>query len=174
MPVSNDYYGFFGIPRRLALDTSVLQKRFYELSRQYHPDRFARKAASERLQAEESTAILNDGYRILKDPVSRAEYVLKQEGFDIGEQRSKDVPPELLEEVFEFNMALEDPDADLEGFKTRFAAMREEIDSKLQSLFAQYDSSPDKSNLLQIRNILNRRRYIRNLINQADKVHQHA
>ncbi len=34
--------------------------------------------------------------------------MLSLEGFDIGEQRSKDVPPELLEEVFELNMALEE------------------------------------------------------------------
>ncbi len=53
--------------------------------------------------------MLNDGLSdVLQDPVKRAEYLLKQEGFDIGEQRSKDVPPELLEEVFELNMALED------------------------------------------------------------------
>ena len=43
-----------------------------------------------------------------EDPVERAEYLLTLEGFDIGEQRSKDVPPELLEEVFELNMALEE------------------------------------------------------------------
>ncbi len=175
MPASHvDYYGFFGFPRKLALDTSALQKRFYELSRQFHPDRFAQKTRAERDQAEESTAILNDGYRILKDPVARAEYVLKLEGFDIGEQRSKDVPPELLEEVFEFNMALEDPDANLQEFKTRFVAMGEEIDSTLQSLFAQFDSTGDKAVLAQIRNVLNRRRYIRNLIQQADKVTQHV
>ena len=41
-------------------------------------------------------------------PFKRAEYLLAQEGFDIGEQRSKDVPPELLEEVFELNMLLEE------------------------------------------------------------------
>ena len=56
----------------------------------------------------ENTAIINDGYRTLRDPVKRAEYLLTEEGFPIGEQRSKDVPPELLEEVFELNMALEE------------------------------------------------------------------
>ncbi len=40
--------------------------------------------------------------------MKRAEYLLTEEGFPIGEQRSKDVPPELLEEVFELNMMLEE------------------------------------------------------------------
>ena len=54
------------------------------------------------------SSALNDAYRTLKDPIKRAQYLLGLEGFDIGEQRSKDVPPELLEEVFELNMALEE------------------------------------------------------------------
>ena len=65
-------------------------------------------------------AILNDGYRVLRDPIKRAEYLLAQEGFDIGEQRSKNVPPELLEEVFELNMLLEEaPDRGRVGTGSR-------------------------------------------------------
>jgi molecular chaperone HscB len=99
----------------------------------------------------------------------RAEYVLKAEGFDIGEQRSRDVPPELLEEVFEFNMALEDADAPLDSFQKRFLAMRDEIDASLEGLFARYDETKDRSILQKIRDLLNRRRYIRNLIQQTDR-----
>lgn len=166
---TTDYFGFFGLDRKLSLDPSALQKRFYELSRQYHPDRFARKPAAERLQAEEATATLNDAYRTLRDPLTRSEYVLKQEGFDIGEQRTRDVPPELLEEVFEFNMALEDPDADLDEFKARFSVMLDGIGSELTQLFARYDAAPGREVLQQIRHVLNRRRYISNLLTQADK-----
>ena len=36
------------------------------------------------------------------------DFLLQPAGFDIGEQRGRDVPPELLEEVFELNMALEE------------------------------------------------------------------
>ncbi len=67
----------------------------------------------------------------------------RQEGFDIGEQGTKDVPPELLEEVFELNMALEelregdeDARAQLEAAKLRFEGMRDEIDGELQEKFA--------------------------------------
>src|SRR5581483_3182128 len=103
-----NFFEFFALERKLRIDLDDLQKRFYELSRKWHPDRFSRKPAEEQAQALEATAILNDGYRTLRDPVKRAEYLLKEEGFPIGEQRSKDVPPELLEEVFELNMALEE------------------------------------------------------------------
>ena len=109
--MTRNYFEFFDLPQNLAIDLRDLEKRFYDLSRKYHPDVNARKGPAARAEAEEATAILNDAYRTLRDPIKRAMYLLKLEGFDIGEQGTKDVPPELLEEVFEFNMALEEADA---------------------------------------------------------------
>src|ERR1700761_4360571 len=106
--MTRNYFEFFDLPQNLAIDLRDLEKRFYDLSRKYHPDVNARKGPAERAEAEEATAILNDAYRTLRDPIKRAMYLLKLEGFDIGEQGTKDVPPELLEEMFELNMALEE------------------------------------------------------------------
>src|SRR4051794_2285108 len=77
-----DYYRFLDLPRKLSLSTAELQKRFYKMSRLVHPDRYTRGASQEKLYSLEATAILNDAYRTLRDPVSRAEYVLKEQGFD--------------------------------------------------------------------------------------------
>lgn len=179
--LSHDYYDFFGLDRKLNVDDAELQKRFYELSRQWHPDRFSRKSAQEQAQALEATAILNDGYRTLRNPVLRAEYLLKEEGYPIGEQRSKDVPPELLEEVFELNMMLEelkggDDSArpQLEAAKQNFTGLREGVDRELEILFDKYDAAEEhsetaKQSLHEIRGVLNRRRYIENLIRDVDR-----
>jgi len=175
-PPAADYYRFFGLERRLSLDAAALQKRFYELSRLLHPDRYSRRSANEQRYSLEATAILNDAYRVLRDPVARAEYVLKEEGFDIGEQRSKNVPSDLLEEVFELNMALEelrDGDASvrprLEAELGRFDSMREEIDQELAALFERYDRGCQRETLSQIRGLLNRRRYITNLSTEVQQ-----
>ena len=163
------YFEAFGIEPKLSIDTADLQQRFYRLSREFHPDRFTRRPVEEQQQALERTSLLNDGLRILKDPVRRAEYVLKHNGFDIGEQRTKDVPPELLEEVFELNMALEESDKDqLDAFKTKFNAMLGDIDSQLAGLFAKYDQAQSRDELAAIRAVLNRRRYIDNLVQKID------
>jgi molecular chaperone HscB len=170
------FFPFFGIPERLSLDLDDLQKRFYELSRKLHPDRYGRKSPAERQYSEEATSILNDGYRTLRDPVKRAEYVLKQHGLDIGEQRSKNVPPELLEEVFELNMALEelrggDESArpQLEEAGTKFNSMLAGTDRELEAEFLRYDQGRDAAVLGAIRGLLNRRRYIQNLVNEVEK-----
>jgi molecular chaperone HscB len=170
------YFAFFGIEERLALDITDLQKRFYDLSRKLHPDRYGRKSSTERELSEEATSILNDAWRTLRDPVKRAGYVLAQHGMDIGEQRSKNVPPELLEEVFELNMALEemregDQSArpQLEEARQRFAGMLEETGRQLETEFRRYDETRDDGVLQAIRGILNRRRYIQNLVDEVEK-----
>ena len=176
-----NFYDFFGLDRKLNVDEAELQKRFYELSRQWHPDRFSRKSADEQAQALEATSILNDGYRTLRNPVHRAEYLLKEEGFPIGEQRSKDVPPELLEEVFELNMMLEElkegedsARPQLEAAKQNFIGLRDGVDRELETLFDKYDASESESEtarqaLHEIRGVLNRRRYIENLLRDVDR-----
>ena len=182
MPIlSKNFFQFFGLEQKLRLDPDFLQKRFYELSRQWHPDKFSRKSAGEQAEALEATSILNDGYRTLRDPVKRAEYLLKEEGFPIGEQRSKDVPPELLEEVFELNMMLEELKSgdsaareQLDGARANFTKLQTEVDSQLESLFTRYDAaepeSPSaKQSLQEIRGVLNRRRYIDNLLRDVDR-----
>ncbi|HXE14821.1 MAG TPA: Fe-S protein assembly co-chaperone HscB [Bryobacteraceae bacterium] len=179
--LSQDYFTFFGLERKLQIDGGALQKRFYELSRQWHPDRFSRRPVEEQNQALEATSILNDGYRTLKDPVKRAEYLLAQEGFPIGEQRSKNVPPELLEEVFELNMLLEELRTGDDSQKPQLAQARENfvgmlggVDRQLEALFARHDAAaPEgetaKQALHEIRGALNRRRYIENLIRDVDR-----
>jgi molecular chaperone HscB len=172
----SNYYDFFGLEHRLDLDLRDLEKRFYALSREHHPDRFSLKSREEQQRALDATAILNDAYRTLRDPLVRAEYLLKENGFDIGEQSSKNVPPELLEEVFELNMALEelrggDESArqSLEDARNKFTGMRDAIDTKLAAKFREYDGSRAHGVLETIRGILNRRRYIRNLVNEVEK-----
>lgn len=169
-----DYYEIFGLPRSLNISLDDLQKRFYALSRELHPDRFMRKTEAERQRALEMSSALNDAYRTFKDPIKRAQYLLALEGFDIGEQRSKDVPPELLEEVFELNMALEEMRSgddsarpQLEQAEKNFTSMLRDADFELQSLFEQYDFSHSRDTLTQIRNVLNRRKYIHNLLSEV-------
>ena len=171
-------FGALGIEPKLALDMEDVKKRFYERSRQWHPDRFSRASAAEQEHALEMTAVLNDAFRTLKDPIARAEYFLKEKGVEL----SKDAPPELLEEVFELNMALEElreGDAsvlpELQSAAENFRAQRSVSDTDLFRLFTEHDSAPGAATLDQIRATLNRRRYIANLVRDVEKeLHVHS
>jgi molecular chaperone HscB len=159
------YFEALGLEPKLSIDPAELKKRFYERSRQWHPDKFSRAGAEQQQKALDMTALLNDAFRTLRDPVTRAEYFLKENGFEL----SKDAPPELLEEVFELNMALEElrggddsARAQLIAAQEKFVAMRGEIDRELAGLFG-------SQSLDEIRSLLNRRRYISNLVREVEK-----
>jgi len=121
-PAPVDYFTFFGLPPKLNIDISVLEKDFYEFSRKLHPDLSARSSAQEQQWSLEQSSLLNDAYRTLRDPIKRTQYLLHLEGVALEEQsksateqaratgavKKQIVPPDLLEEVFELNMQLEE------------------------------------------------------------------
>src|SRR5258705_5341848 len=161
------FYEALGLEPRLALDADELKKHFYERSRQWHPDRFSRASADDQQKSLEMTSVLNDAFRTLRDPIARAEYFLEQKRI----VPSKHVPPELLEEVFEMNIALEELRAGDESARPqlieasgRFHNMEQEIDDGLSVLFMRHDQGPDAAHLLSIRSALDRRQYVANLI----------
>jgi molecular chaperone HscB len=166
------YYEALGIEPRLALDFDSLSKRFYQLSGKWHPDRFARASAAEQQKALDRTALLNDAFRTLKEPVSRAEYFLDENGIP----PSKTPPAELLEEMFEMNEALEELRAGNESMleqlkeaRDKYDRMLRRVDEQLEKLFEQHDEHRERAALQEIRGVLDRRRYVANLVRDVEK-----
>ncbi len=111
----SDYFTVFGLPRKLGVDAEALQRRFYELSRQHHPD-FHQGADAER-QAEvlSQSALINRAYRALREPIARVEYLIAlEEGREVreGATDKPKAPRELLEEMMEVQEALEEAKAE--------------------------------------------------------------
>jgi molecular chaperone HscB len=135
-----DHFEVFGLPRRLGIDAAQLQRAFYELSRQSHPD-FHQSAPPER-QAEilEASARLNAAYGVLRDPIARVEYLMRlEEGRDTKEGAAvkPKAPPELLEEMFEIQEALQEARAS-EQAGGLDAAARETLAGQRDRLAARY------------------------------------
>ncbi len=86
-PPGGDYFIFLGLERGFQNDLAHHESELYRLSRKLHPDRFARAEENEKQWSLADTALLNDAYRTLKDPIHRTEYLLKLEGAEIGEAR---------------------------------------------------------------------------------------
>ncbi len=163
-----NFFEALGLPEQLGIDPKVLETSFYALSRKWHPDRFARASPAEQQRALDVSAQLNDAYRTLREPVSRAEYLL--ELHKIAQGDAKQVPPELLEEVFELNMLIEEAAlSELAASRGRFRAMLDAEDAAIASDFARWDRAHEDSILEAIRARLNRRKYISNLVRDTEK-----
>ena len=191
-PPGGDYFSVFGLEPKLNLDLSALEHEFHRLSRRLHPDRFARAEENEKQWSLADTALLNDAYRTLKDPLRRTEYLLKLKGAEIGEENSgkdrKDpsrVPADLLEEVFELNMQLEEMraaseadekdqelQASLEQAKRRFDGLLVEVDQELHNQWQIWDEGAAAARKTAERKmvaLLDRRRYLSNLVRDVNE-----
>jgi len=107
----SDFFQVFGLERRLAVDTAALQRRFYELSRQWHPDFHQAQPPAEQARALEESARVNAAYRALRDPIARVEYLIRlEEGRATREGAAvkPKAPPDLLAEMFEIQESLEE------------------------------------------------------------------
>ncbi|HCN95664.1 co-chaperone HscB [Leclercia sp. J807] len=82
-----DYFTLFGLPAGYEIDTQALAARFQDLQRQYHPDKFASGTQAEQLAAVQHSATINQAWQTLRNPLSRAEYLLSRHGFDLSSEQ---------------------------------------------------------------------------------------
>ncbi|EKZ8661786.1 co-chaperone HscB [Vibrio alginolyticus] len=123
------HFELFGLPSQFKLDGSLLSSQFRELQKRFHPDNFATGSERDRLMAVQKAAQINDAYQVLKNPISRAEYILAEQGVEIrGEQQTMQDPMFLMEQM-ELREELEeiadksDPESALFDFDSKVSKM---------------------------------------------------
>jgi molecular chaperone HscB len=106
----NDPFATLGLPRRFALDPKELESRHRELSKTLHPDRYAATAKAERRLALSKAIEVNEANRALRDPIRRAEALLRLSGLEheVGETREPKPDPGFLMEVMEARESLDE------------------------------------------------------------------
>jgi len=189
-PQRPNYFELLQLPRKLRIETPVLEKKFLELSWKLHPDKFVNASAEEQELSLKGSSELNDAYRVLRDPVARVEYLLKIEGMRKEGEHKQQAPPELLEEVFALNESVDElreakaSGSDLASLKSRLELAEQnfqeklgEVDVRLHEVAGQWDAAVDseasdsdcKGIMVRLNELLNRRSYIRNLVTNVAK-----
>jgi molecular chaperone HscB len=187
---TGDHFSLFGLPRKLWIEMTALERKFLQLSWKLHPDNFVNASAQAQELSLRESSQLNDAYRVLRDPVARVAYLLEVEGTRKEGEQKQQAPPELLEEVFELNESLDElrdaksSGSDLASLKSRLESAQNsfqkklgEVDADLQTAAEQWDAAIDanasdddrKAIMVRLNELLNRRSYIRNLVNNAQK-----
>lgn len=188
-----DYFTCLGLPRRLHIDLKALEETYYELSRSFHPDFFHNKTETEKQISLGNSALLNTAYRTLKDPIQRAEYLLKLEAGSAKDIRNSP-PAELFEEILELQEDLEafrsaESNRDASGMeegKRKLQTDRRSLEQRQQAmettlahLFTKWDelqiraAQPDALRqdkdavLKEMRELLSNRTYLRNILDDV-------
>jgi molecular chaperone HscB len=103
-----DPFAILGLPASFDVDLSAVEKTHRELSRALHPDRYVGSGVSERRSALAKAVEVNEAWRIVRDPIKRAEALLRLRGVEVGETAEPKADPEFLMEMLEQREALSD------------------------------------------------------------------
>lgn len=128
-----------GLAPSFELDAGELEQRQRELNRALHPDRHASKGPAERRQALNRSMDVNQAYRVLRDPASRAEALFELLGVHELAERSVTDPAllgEMLEQRELLDEARREKDRGRVGeLKAQMLRRREEIEAALAQAF---------------------------------------
>lgn len=164
-----DYFELFGLPRSYALDLADLQRRYVGICRNIHPDAVAGQSSEMQLLALRLSATVNRAYDTLRQPLSRAEYLLEGAG---GRSSADDkrVPADLLERVMELREQIDT--AKSTGDAATLAALRRTVEADAAAAqgriaaLAEQVSAGASGVGDELRRLLNAMKYYHNLLAQ--------
>jgi molecular chaperone HscB len=169
---TDDYFSIFGLQRQFVVDRADLDARYRKLTRQLHPDRFARADARERRISLERATRVNDAHRYLKDWRVRAAYLLKLAGTDVFAEGRTFADPEFLEEQLEWReeLALATADGDAERLARIATDARERLRRLEEEVARRFADERWFSDLpVDIARRLSRARYYDNIVADAER-----
>jgi molecular chaperone HscB len=146
-----NYFELLNIPVSLHVDESSLRQKFYELSKQFHPD----TNPSDQKKIFE----INKAYQCLRDPISRAYYLIELANIT----QKTDLPLDLAEEYFELQ---ETSSKDgLETFKQGLVKKQEHLKKE----FSELETAWSEDKLSTLSGWLVKNKYIRSMLEDIQK-----
>jgi molecular chaperone HscB len=103
-----NHFELFGLPVKYDVDLVDLTSRYREMQRLIHPDKFALSSDQDRRISLQMTALVNDAFQILKDPIRRGRYLLSLRGIDIDDESDTSMDSAFLLEQLEWRENLEE------------------------------------------------------------------
>ena len=110
MKLDDNDFTLFGLPERFALDRSDLDARWRRLQGSAHPDRFASEGPAAQRLAMQWSVRINEAYRRLSEPLTRAAYLCELRGAPIAAHSNTAMPGDFLMQQMGWREALEEAD----------------------------------------------------------------
>ncbi len=168
----SDPFETMGVDPRFDLDLDKLAERHRDLSRALHPDRYAGVPAAERRMALGRAIEVNDAYRLLKDPVRRAEVLLRRANVPVGETAEPKPSQALLMDMMERREELSDARRakDLQAV-TRLAKVVRDREGEVLSLLG-HTLAAEGGAVTQALPFLGELRYLRRFLDEVSAIEE--
>jgi molecular chaperone HscB len=136
LDLQQDDFQLFGLPQRFAQERPDIDRRWKDLQREAHPDKFAAQGPAAQRVALQWSVRINEAYQRLKDPLKRAAYLCELRGAPIEAHSNTAMPPAFLMEQMEWREALDEASGEdeLEDLARRVQARRREMLAAIEQL----------------------------------------
>ncbi len=165
-----NYFELFEIPVQLKVNTAALSKKFFALSKQFHPDYFANESSDMQNEMLEKSALLNKAWKTFQSTDATIKYVLEQKGL-LEEEEKYDLPPSFLMEIMEINELLMDSDepGTKEEIKFSITNLENEIYAPVKETVENYkDDTSSEKELLQVKEYYYKKKYLDRLLRELN------
>ncbi|EDM74249.1 co-chaperone HscB [Plesiocystis pacifica SIR-1] len=160
-----DHFARLGLRPGYAVDRDAVEAAYLERSKVVHPDRFATAGSGTRRAALEHSSALNEAYRVVRDRVLRAEYLVKLGGTDLDSSDPEGGAPKpeqaFLIDMIERRDAIDEGGVDLDDLRD---SVEDELEAALASAVAGLDAGDHASAAA----ALVRRRYLDRFLAEID------
>ncbi|KAL0818336.1 hypothetical protein ABMA28_008815 [Loxostege sticticalis] len=131
----DNYFKILGVKETYDQDETELAKRYKDLQKYLHPDKFATRDKKEQEISEIYSSLVNEAYNTLLEPLARGIYMLKLRGKEIPE--NTEVDQGFLMKIMEKNEEVENAETEEEIMKLNKEnkAMIKDLQKKLSTAF---------------------------------------
>ena len=165
------YFELFEIPVQLKVNTVSLSKKFFELSKKYHPDYFANENDEAQSEALEKSAFLNKAWKTFQNPDATIKYVLQEKGL-LEEEEKYELPPAFLMEVLEINEQLMDAGDEpvKDSLQLTIKDLQSNIYEPVKEIVENYkEGSTTEEELLQVKEYYYKKKYLDRIYRQLSE-----
>ncbi len=164
-----NYFELYEIPFSLSPDKELVKRKFYELSRKYHPDFYMNADTEEQAEALQRSADVNKAFKVFSNRDETIKYLLQQKNL-LEEEEKYQLSPDFLMEMMELNEQL--MDAKMENDETAFENIKQQIGNieagiyqPVSKIIEQYkEGITSEEELLQVKDYYYKKKYLRRIL----------
>ena len=164
-----NYFELFDLDTSFFISDTNLKDSYRREIARFHPDKYASKSDSEKLQALQNTSLLNTAFESIKSPLNRASYLLKLDGVDPFDEKDTAMAHDFLISQIELREELEviESKTDLDQLEGFIERIESRVQSKIESIS---DAFKDNRDILEIKKDVRELKFYEQLVNETSKL----
>ena len=164
-----NYFELFDLDTSFFISDTNLKDSYRREIARFHPDKYASKSDSEKLQALQNTSLLNTAFESIKSPLNRASYLLKLDGVDPFDEKDTAMAHDFLISQIELREELEviESKTDSDQLEDFILRIESHIQSKVESISNAFQVNSDS---LQIKKDVRELKFYEQLAKETGKL----